>query len=58
MVPRGGNDAARRAHVRQLAEVVNAGIQPLQNLSAITKITADSGGAYDGKAFGKDAIIK
>lgn len=34
------------------------GIQPLQNLSAMSKITTESSGAYDGRAFGRDAIIK
>lgn len=61
LLPRGngGPDAAlRRAQVRCVAEVINAGIQPLQNLSVMNKISAESGGAYDGKIFGKDAIAK
>lgn len=38
--------------------MINSGIQPLQNLAVINKILAESGGAYDGKAFGRDAIVK
>lgn len=34
-------DAFRRAQVRQLAEVVNAGIQPLQNLAVIQRLRDD-----------------
>jgi hypothetical protein len=59
MLPKGGPDAVlKRAQVRRVAEMVNSGIQPLQNLSPMAKITAESGGAYDGKAFGKDAIVR
>lgn len=59
MLPRGGPDAVfQRAQVRRVAEIVNAGIQPLQNLTPMNKITAESGGAYDGKDFGRDAILK
>jgi len=59
MLPKGGPDAVlKRAQVRRVAEMVNSGIQPLQNLSPMAQITAESGGAYDGKAFGKDAIVK
>ena len=59
MLPKGGPDAVlKRAQVRRVAEMVNSGIQPLQNLSPMAKITAESGGAYDGKAFGKDALPK
>jgi hypothetical protein len=59
MLPKGGSDAVlKRAQVRRVAEMVNSGIQPLQNLAPMAKITKESGGAYDGKAFGKDAIVK
>jgi len=59
MLPKGGSDAVlKRAQVRRVAEMVNSGIQPLQNLSQMAKITTESGGAYDGKKFGKDAIVK
>lgn len=44
--------------MRRVAEMVNSGIQPLQNLSVINKISFDSGGASDGKVFGKDAIVR
>lgn len=49
-------DAVQRARAREMAEVVNSGTQPLQNLSTWKKIAADSKGAMDGRAFGADAI--
>lgn len=49
-------DPVTRAQAREMAEVVNAGTQPLQNLSVWKKINADSKGALDGRAFGADAI--
>ena len=59
MLPKGGSDAVlKRAHVRRVAEMVNSGIQPLQNLAPMAKITTESGGAYNGKKFGKDAVVK
>ncbi len=61
LVPRGngGPDAAlKRAHVRRVAEVVNSWIQPLQNVFVLKKISEEFKGAYDGKAFGKDAIVR
>jgi maleylpyruvate isomerase len=38
-------DRWRRARARQLAETVNAGIQPLQNLSVLQHLTASGGDA-------------
>jgi maleylpyruvate isomerase len=59
LLPKGGPDALmKRAQARRVAEMVNSGIQPLQNLSVMNQITAESGGAYEGKAFGRDAIVK
>jgi len=58
MLPRGGSEAPlKRAQVRRVAEIVNSGIQPLQNLATMSDITAKSGGALDGKDFGRDAIV-
>jgi len=39
-----------RAHVRQVAEVINASIQPVQNLRVLQKLDADFGAGTDGKA--------
>jgi maleylpyruvate isomerase len=33
------NDAFERAYVRQLSEMINSGIQPIQNLSVLKRIT-------------------
>lgn len=45
--------AADRAHVRQLVEVVNSGIQPLQNLAVLKGIDAAGG---DRAAWGRRVI--
>jgi maleylpyruvate isomerase len=42
-------DPKLRARARELAELVNAGIQPLQNLSVLAEVAA----SMDGKAFAK-----
>jgi maleylpyruvate isomerase len=40
-------DLFERAHVRQLAEIVNSSIQPLQNLGVLRKVTDELGGQRD-----------
>jgi len=52
IVPR---DAFRAAQVRELAEIVNAGIQPLQNLALLQKLKAEG---IDAKAHGRDVITR
>lgn len=47
-------DAIGRARARQLAEIVNSGIHPLQNLSVLTKIREELGG--DERGWGKQVI--
>jgi maleylacetoacetate isomerase len=37
------HDPWRRARVRQLVEVVNSGIQPLQNLTVLDRVSSDEG---------------
>lgn len=49
-------DPMARAVAREIAEIVNSGTQPLQNLSVCKKISADSNGSMDGRAFGADMI--
>mmetsp|Transcript_21846 Transcript_21846/g.45512 ORF Transcript_21846/g.45512 Transcript_21846/m.45512 type:complete len:265 (+) Transcript_21846:333-1127(+) len=41
-----------------IAEIINSGIQPLQNFTTMKTITTQSGGAMNGRDFGKDAILK
>eukprot|EP01083_Nonionella_stella_P154343 497232_1 len=48
-------DLARKTLVREIAEMVNSGIQPLQNLSLMAEIDK-YGNASDGKKFGKQSI--
>jgi maleylpyruvate isomerase len=43
LLPRGAEAIAARARVRALAEMVNAGIQPLQNLSTLREVKAMGG---------------
>ena len=50
-------DPVARARAREIAEVVNAGIQPLQNLSHTKAISAAAEGA-DGRKVGAAAIAK
>jgi len=60
LLPRGAgaSDPALRAAIREMAEVINSGIQPMQNLSTFRQIDADSGGAMNGKDFAKGGIEK
>mmetsp|Transcript_17361 Transcript_17361/g.25443 ORF Transcript_17361/g.25443 Transcript_17361/m.25443 type:complete len:185 (-) Transcript_17361:14-568(-) len=48
-------DLARKTLVREIAEMVNSGIQPLQNFSLMAEIDK-YGSASDGKKFGKQSI--
>ncbi len=41
LLSRGPGQAALRAHSRALAELINAGIQPLQNLTAMARHSSD-----------------
>lgn len=45
LLPRGDGARELRAHARALAELVNSGIQPLQNLSTTNQVTALGGDA-------------
>lgn len=49
------NDAFLAAQVREQAEIVNAGIQPLQNLAMLQKLKAEGA---DAKAFGREVITR
>jgi maleylacetoacetate isomerase len=49
-------DAGDRALAREMAEVVNSGTQPLQNLSVMKRINEESGDSMSGKSFAKDCI--
>lgn len=52
-------DTLARARARQFAEVINAGIQPLQNLSVLSSVkTAGEAGDLDGRGFAREAIMK
>lgn len=42
-------DPLLKAHVRQACEIINSGIQPLQNLSVLNKLTKDYGITDDQK---------
>jgi maleylpyruvate isomerase len=53
-VPLLPDDPVGRAHVRQRAEVINAWIQPLQNLSTLQRIERLEGG--DKLAWGREII--
>jgi maleylpyruvate isomerase len=46
------------ARSMEIAEIINSGIQPLQNFSTMKYLTSTSDGKIDGRSFGKDAIIK
>ena len=50
------SDAGDRALAREMAEVVNSGTQPLQNLSVMKRIDEESGGSMSGKSFAQDSI--
>ena len=50
------SDPRDRAIAREMAEVVNSGTQPLQNLSVMKRIDEESKGSMQGKAFAKDSI--
>ena len=50
-----------RARASEIAEIINSGTQPLQNLSVIKSVKqaeGTDGAALDGRAFGKAAIEK
>ena len=50
-----------RARASEIAEIINSGTQPLQNLSVIKSVKQAEGGdgtTLDGRAFGKAAIEK
>lgn len=47
------DDPFERAKARQIAEMINAGIQPFQNLSMTLRLNALG---VDGVAFGRDAV--
>lgn len=49
-------DVGDRALAREMAEVVNSGTQPLQNLSVMKRIDEESGGSMSGKSFARDSI--
>ena len=51
-----GQDRIGRAHARRLAENVNAGIQPLQNLSVLRKVKTELG--HDSDAWALHFIRK
>jgi maleylpyruvate isomerase len=48
--------ARERAKVRQLAEIVNSGIQPLQNLAVLKQVSGSLGG--DDKAWARQWITR
>jgi maleylpyruvate isomerase len=53
---------AARARARQIAEIVNSGIQPLQNLSVLRQVkqvelVGSAGAVSDSRAFGTAAIV-
>jgi len=50
------SDPLQRAMASEYAEMVNSGIQPLQNLSTFRKIDADTGVEGSGRRFAADAI--
>ena len=47
-------DLVERARVRQYAEIINSGIQPLQNLSVLKKLARE--GHPDHRRWGREAI--
>ena len=53
-------DAVARARAAEIAEIINAGTQPLQNLGVIKAVKSAevNGQPVDGRAFGKQAIEK
>merc|ERR1711997_90004 len=50
----------RRARALQIAEIINSGIHPLQNLGVLkaVKVAQVEGAEVDGRGFGKAAIAK
>ena len=50
------NDISAHVFSLSVAEVVNSGIQPLQNLATCSALTSLSGGALQGRAYGKQMI--
>ena len=51
-------DFVARARAREIAEVINAGTQPLQNLSHLKTIKSLVGEAHDEKEVAKAGIVK
>ena len=51
-----GQDSLHKAYIREVVEMVNAGIQPLQNLIVLQKVKESEMG--DGRAFSKEMIRK
>jgi len=63
LVPLGAGPEARlrRARALQIAEIINSGVQPLQNLSVMSAIKVadnDRGETVDGRGFAAQAIEK
>jgi len=55
--------AAQRARAREIAEIVNSGIQPIQNLSMLRQVktavlVGGDGTETDSRGLAKDAIVK
>ena len=50
------SDLSERAWCLSFSEVINSGIQPLQNLNTCKTITAESGGALNGRQYGKSMM--
>jgi fumarylacetoacetase len=55
IIPR---DAVQRARIREMAEIVNAGIQPLQNLFHVKRLEELSGGSISATEEAKLAISR
>lgn len=51
-------DIEAHAFALSFSEIINSGIQPLQNLDTCTQITKGSGGSMNGRVFGKAMIEK
>ncbi|KAL7548723.1 hypothetical protein ACHAWF_011995 [Thalassiosira exigua] len=49
-------DPVSRAKVKEVAEIVNSGIQPLQNLSVMEAVENAAGGGGVGTEFGRSII--
>jgi glutathione S-transferase len=51
-------DIEAQAFALSFSEIINSGIQPLQNLDTCSQISKGSGGSMNGRAFGKTMIEK